>query len=920
MIFGRDEAWRTLDEVVQSTDRLGSVHLLRGSAGSGKSALLTEAGARWRRRGVRVVSVPTAGEDLLERLREATRSMLAGNSEPGLLDSVAATTRSGAAGDDSLPLIQGLTRALARLARTRRTALVLEDFDRAAPEFQPALSLLVQGARAVGSVVIASTRSCAAGDQRGLADGVLELPNLTASDALSLISRWCGRKAVDPAVTSALSTALGPLYGNPGTLRSTLRALDDDGRLVTLDGHLCLLRPQEPIALADEHELLTAIRRHGAAAERLASAIAVLEGATVDELPLITAAFGVDVHSRGSLLDQLIAAGALHLDQAGRLSPAVPALGAALRRNNEQQVRAVRSTLARHLLDRAEHGGPVDREDLADRLARADQHVSGPLAIDLLIEQADRFQRSEPERAADWYRAAAVRLPDTDPRRRRVLRAAVRFQLRLGRYRQLADDLSAIAAARPTGPGRASSGPFGAVSGSALTEVVACWIAAALHEERSDGLREVQRLFRQRCRPSTACSDGGGRGGWRRGDIGDAGALLEEVIAHHGPPNRPPGLARAVVDLLGVLDALEADDHEFQQAWQRWRARSPLPVPEPEAVREAGALGDRSTVLELLLSSGYGRPSRGPLITYQRLVRAYHAGDWDAALSAARQMATDGDTAANSPALRLSRAFAAEMCTVRGAHHRAAEWLADVADDRPGGHLVSWARAGLRHASGDVEAAVREGWQDYLRHLDAGRPAGLERLLGRITAYAHRAGETDRARAMLAELRSLHERTRTPSGGEVLLMATGLVEGDGELVTRSVTRAQERGDPFRVLTGCVFNGELAADPEPWLREAYGLAKQLGSPGTRSAVGDRMRELGIPLPRSRTSQAPFSDTEVRIIGLVSDGLTNRRIASAVGISEKTVESHLTRLLARTGCRSRVELAAAHLEGRITSTAG
>jgi DNA-binding CsgD family transcriptional regulator len=915
VIFGRDEAWRALDEVVHSPDRLGSVHLVHGSAGSGKSALLAEAGARWRRRGVRVISVPTAGDHLLERLRETTRSMLAGYSEPGLLDSVAATSRPGATGDDSLPLVQGLTRGLARLARTRRAALVLEDVDRADPEFRPALSLLVQGAKAVGSAVIASTRSRAAGDPRALADDVLELPDLTDADALALISRWSGRKAIDPGVTSALSAALGPLYGNPGTLLSTLRALSAEQRLVTLDGHLCLLRPREPVALAEEHELLVAIRQHGPAAERLASAIAALDGPGVDELPLIAAAFEVDLHSRGSLLDRLIAVGAVHLDAAERLFPAVPALGAALRRGNDQQVRDVRSTLTRHLLDRAERGEPVDREDLADRLVGADQQVSSPLAVELLVEQADRYQRSEPERAVDWYRAAAARLPDTDPRYRRVLRAAVRFQRRLGRYRQLADDFDALAA-RPAPAG----GPRGAVSGAALTEATTCWITALLHEERTDELPEVRRLVLPGSRASTADSGSGDRSGWRPGAIGDAGALLDEVIAHHGPPNRPPGFARAVVDLLGLLDALDADDEEFQRSWQRWQSRSPVPVPDPARVREAGTLGDRSTVLELLLGSGYGRPGSGPLITYQRLVRAYHSGDWDAALSAAREIATDGGTAAMSPAVRMSRAFAAEMCTVRGGFQRAEQWLAGVSDDLPGGHLVSWARAGLRCATADAATAVHEGWQDYLRHLDAGGSAGLERLLGRITAYAHRCGQNDRARAMRDELRSLHERTRTPSGGEVLLMVTGLVEGDSAPVTRSITRARERGDLFRVLTGCAANGDLAADPEPWLREAYGLAKQLGSSGTRSAVGERMRELGIPLPRSRSSHAPFSDTEVRIIDLVSDGLTNRRIASAVGISEKTVESHLTRLLARTGCRSRVELAAAHLEGKITSGAG
>jgi DNA-binding CsgD family transcriptional regulator len=34
-----------------------------------------------------------------------------------------------------------------------------------------------------------------------------------------------------------------------------------------------------------------------------------------------------------------------------------------------------------------------------------------------------------------------------------------------------------------------------------------------------------------------------------------------------------------------------------------------------------------------------------------------------------------------------------------------------------------------------------------------------------------------------------------------------------------------------------------------------------------------------------------------------------------VQEKTVEGNLTRLFAKTGCRSRVELAAASLSGRI-----
>ena len=49
-------------------------------------------------------------------------------------------------------------------------------------------------------------------------------------------------------------------------------------------------------------------------------------------------------------------------------------------------------------------------------------------------------------------------------------------------------------------------------------------------------------------------------------------------------------------------------------------------------------------------------------------------------------------------------------------------------------------------------------------------------------------------------------------------------------------------------------------------------------------------------------------EREIIQLACDGLANKEIASALGISIKTVEFHLTRLYARTSCAGRAHLAA------------
>ncbi|MCP9929102.1 response regulator transcription factor [Cyanobium sp. CH-040] len=55
------------------------------------------------------------------------------------------------------------------------------------------------------------------------------------------------------------------------------------------------------------------------------------------------------------------------------------------------------------------------------------------------------------------------------------------------------------------------------------------------------------------------------------------------------------------------------------------------------------------------------------------------------------------------------------------------------------------------------------------------------------------------------------------------------------------------------------------------------------------------------PHSAISQA-----ERRILEHLELGLTNKDIAAALVLSPRTVESHISTLLSKTGCRSRTQL--------------
>ena len=74
------------------------------------------------------------------------------------------------------------------------------------------------------------------------------------------------------------------------------------------------------------------------------------------------------------------------------------------------------------------------------------------------------------------------------------------------------------------------------------------------------------------------------------------------------------------------------------------------------------------------------------------------------------------------------------------------------------------------------------------------------------------------------------------------------------------------------------------------------------------VANRLRAAGEPVPRrprAATRQTPFALTarELDVAMLVAEGLTNNEIAERLFISAKTVDHHVSNLLAKLGVPTR-----------------
>ncbi len=98
--------------------------------------------------------------------------------------------------------------------------------------------------------------------------------------------------------------------------------------------------------------------------------------------------------------------------------------------------------------------------------------------------------------------------------------------------------------------------------------------------------------------------------------------------------------------------------------------------------------------------------------------------------------------------------------------------------------------------------------------------------------------------------------------------------------------------------------ELVAQVEASLKQAF-RQKQQSTEGT-----DNESKIQVPF------DVHLTQTEMKVVQFVARGLANKNIADELNVSQRTVESHVSNMLGKTGLHNRTELARWAIENQMT----
>jgi DNA-binding CsgD family transcriptional regulator/tetratricopeptide (TPR) repeat protein len=190
-----------------------------------------------------------------------------------------------------------------------------------------------------------------------------------------------------------------------------------------------------------------------------------------------------------------------------------------------------------------------------------------------------------------------------------------------------------------------------------------------------------------------------------------------------------------------------------------------------------------------------------------------------------------------------------------------------------------------------------------------------------LVRLALRAGDRARANRVVAAIGDISRQTPgAATHAAAVLQSLGLIDNNADLLV-------EAADAFRPTPRLLARGSACEDAgralieqgasergTEFLLEAFDMYSEMGALRDVDRVRRRLRAAGVhrrpraSVARATTGWDSLTPAELRVVELVSKGLTNRQIAEQLYLSPYTVGTHLKHVFTKLDVTSRTELAA------------
>ncbi len=925
-LVARDRELTVIREAIETTSSgRGGTVVVTGPPGTGKSRLLAETTAIAAAGGARIASGTFRSGELVRPMApivDAFAPRPSAGSAPHAELAALADELAREHPDDLpfapsrlIPVIDALIAVVDELTAAGHLVAVFDDLQWADPASLHSLATLVGRAETIPLLLVLAHRPAATpGPLAGLTrlggapgHAVLELGELDRSGARQLAETLTGA-APGPLLESVLERA----GGNPLFIVELVRALDEDGRLRAADGIVEVdddVVPESVGRLVEQRldllpPMTTELLRLAAVlgASFVPSDLAIVAGRRMTELlgPLDVATRGGWLHEHGielrfrhdlvrdAIYDSLPAGVRLALHE--EIADALAGAGASA------------TTAAAHYV-------------LSGRLDR-------PAAVDCLYEAARALTVANPPVAVDYLQRAMANASAQDSLRR------AEIAIQLSRAHVWAGDIEAAEALfragidHPLSPdlvreleGNIAEALFlrgrldeaaevfarlGALDDLAeaslrLADLALCRLLAG----RSDDAREIGTMALDRAR----------RDQHTRGQCEALGVLgLQASLV--GDDDRA---LRTAAEAVAIADASEGLE-----------GHRDIPLMFLAQVQSFADDSDASLASSrrgLAVARELQMAWDQPIFIATRATELLLRGDWDDAAAEAESVLDLG----RDTGVRMMDAYAHAVLVHVGrrrgrlddalAHVEAgAQVVGDGATQ--GSDLLLFEQVMTLAATGRIDEA--EGLGSMLWHgvAELGVVPRLRQFGPPLHDVATRHAMSDLADRIVADLAASHPR-HPPGVRAAASIVAARHHGDPERIGEAVELLTTLGRPpeladAEACQALVEAPHRAPRSRAAARRAIARYQELGAEADIALLTSRLAELGVRFrmprrPVDRFGWDGLTASEQLVVAGVARGATNGEIADELGISRRTVESHLHHVYTKLGLSSRVQLA-------------